>query len=142
MKHIKKINELFNNNDDIYDVISDGKVIKFGTGKTYRYYFITKDDVKYRILLVIKDDGRGKLDFDTIGLKNPEYDSIYDKINTKDSIKVFNTLKWIIFDKHKEIKKLIVSSGEERLIFYKKLLKYLGVETEEDKYGNIIATIK
>ena len=140
MKHIKLINELFHS-DNIYDVILE-KVVDYKSGKSYRMYFITKDDVKYRILLNINNNGIGKLDFDTIGLKNSNYDSVYDKINTKDSIKVFNTLRWILLDQHKEINKIMISSGKDRLVFYKKLLNFFNIETTEDEYGNLIGIVK
>lgn len=131
IKHILKyndfkINEVFDSNSK-YDIKMD-EYDEFTNSKSYRYSFITKDDVTYRILLTIYDKGVGKIDFDTIS-KNKDHISIISLINTGDVYRVMNTLKSII-DKHKEINKLIISSSEERMKFYQKLLNYLKIKNE------------
>lgn len=93
--------------------------------KTYRYSFITKNRVKYRIFLSYRTTNHtAEIHFDTIGLDNKDYSSIGHKINTFDSFKVFNTIKSII-NKHPEIKKLSLSSDPERINFYEKMVKHL-----------------
>lgn len=106
-----------------------------GFSKFYRYSFITKDNIKYDILLSIKENGKAKIDFDTKGLDNENFSSIIHLINAGDTIKVLNTLKKII-DKHrKNIKKLIINSTPERINFYKKVLDYLNIENYKyDEY--------
>jgi hypothetical protein len=107
--------------DKRYKALSGGKI------RTIRYEFITKDDVLYLILLNIWDrDRTARIDFHTES-NNPEHRSIYQLINTRDAIKVFNTIKSIL-EKHKqEFDKLIINSAPERIEFYKKLLDYLHI---------------
>ena len=123
-----KINEIFDPKS-IYDVsIDDYK--EYGDSKSYRYSFITKDHVRYRVLLSIyKKDGVAKIDFDTISDKNKDHNSIISLINTGDVYKVINTLKFII-GKHDDIKKLIIYSSRERMDFYKKILDYMNIRNE------------
>lgn len=106
---------------------------KNGNTRTIRYIFQTKDDVEYRILLFIWTLNKmGRLDFETIGKKNPEHTSGIRLINTYDSIKVFNTLKYIINLHKNEIEKLIISSIPKRVVFYKKLLDYLHIDNKNE----------
>lgn len=121
------LNELFKS-DNIYNVILTEHTT-WDVFNSYRYSFITKDDVEYRISLSIKNNGDANINFDTKGLSNKDHSSMIFLINTHDTIKVFNTLKSII-DKHEEIKKLIISSSEDRMVFYKKILDYMKIENE------------
>jgi hypothetical protein len=138
----KFINELFST-DYTYDVKLTEKS-SFANSDSYRYEFITKDDVKYRILLnVNKKNKMGVLNFDTIGINNRNYSSMIHLINTKDSIKVFNTLKSIIYKHIDEIDKIGIYSTEDRIKFYKKLLEHMGIKViresgEEYKEGDTI----
>jgi hypothetical protein len=133
-KYINFINEIFES-DNIYNVKLYKDEIYESGNHELRYSFITKNNIEYKILLFIKKNGNASIDFDTIGLDNDDYSSMIWLINSHDSIKVFNTLKSIIY-KHKEIKKLEISSTEERIKFYKKLLDYMKIKNKllDDKH--------
>lgn len=131
-KHIEdfkhfQINEIFKS-EQIYDVTLD-EYKEYDNSKSYRYSFITKDDIKYRVLLSIRNNGVGRIDFDTTSEKNIEHNSIFQLINTGDVYKVINTLKSII-DKHKDVKELVISSSKERMKFYKKILDYMNIRNK------------
>jgi len=144
-KEFNKINEIFNG-DKIYDISLDKvdeptndfcKSYGIKKFKSYRYSFITKDNIKYKVGLIIEGE-KGQIDFCTDS-KNKEHCSIIHLINTGDVYVVINTLKAII-DRHKEIKKLIIDSTEDRMKFYEKLLKYMKIK---NKYvdGHLIGYI-
>lgn len=125
-KHFQ-INEIFKS-EQIYNVTLD-EYKEYNNSKSYRYQFITKDDIKYRVLFSIKNNGVGRIDFDTISEKNIKHNSIFQLINTGDVYKVINTLKSII-DKHKDVKELVISSSKERIKFYKKILDYMNIRNK------------
>lgn len=135
MKIIKLYEELFQS-DNVYDIVLDSfkeydnKKYGYGNDYDYRYSFITKDDVKYRVMLFINSAGNTDVNFDTIGLNDKNHSSIIELINTGDSIKVFNTIKTIIYKHKDKIKKLIIGSTSDRIVFYKKLLDYMKIKNE------------
>lgn len=132
------INELFDSNL-VYDVkLISKKEFPSNYGNStdeYSYIFITKDKLKYRVLLIIREDGYAKMDFDVVG---SGIFSAIELINKYDSINVFNTLKSIIEQHKNEINKLIIHSTEDRNKFYKKLLGYMGIKYNESNYGRTI----
>jgi len=129
-----KLNEILDSNytyavkkvkDETYNITSD---VSF---RELRYEFITKNDILYKILFTIEGDGEARIDFHTIGIKDKNHNSIIDLINSNDSIKVFNTLKSIIFSHKEDINKLKLSSTRDRLIFYKKLLEHIKIKYDD-----------
>lgn len=119
----KVVNELFNDTN-IYPVRKyEDK--EYGNTRELRYDFHTKDNITYKILLSIwKNSKNGRIDFHTVS-KNANYTSAIELINAHDAIKVFNTLRHIIYLHKDDIEKLIISSIPERVKFYKKLLDHL-----------------
>jgi hypothetical protein len=135
------LNELFDNNRTYPFTLDDSEFYKDLT--VYRYSFITKDKIKYSVVFTILTDKRiGKFDFSTSDLNDSKfsYNPIL-LINKFDSIKVFSTLKEIVLKHKNEISKLIISSREDRIKFYEKLLTYMKVRYKKDKQGALIASI-
>lgn len=132
------INEIFNS-ENIYDIKTDEEK-KYKDSSHYRYSFITKDNIKYRILLGIVN-GVGTIDFDTVGLSDNKYNSIIHLINSHDSIKVFNTIKSLIF-RHNAIEKIKLSSTPDRITFYKKMLDYMKIKNKIVSDDTLIGYIK
>jgi hypothetical protein len=139
MKLLPIINELFGGSDSIYDVKLSSKEENskmWGRDITfYRYYFITKDNIRYEVSIEIYHKSRtGRIDFITKDLnQSGMFISLIDLIHTHDAIKVFNTLKSIIENHKHEIDHLIISSTQDRSIFYKKLLDYLHIKYHPGK---------
>lgn len=102
----------------------------------YRYVFTTKDNLKYRVMLMIRENGWARIDFDVVG--SGVFSDIQ-LINKYDSIKVFNTIKSIL-EKHKpEIDTLVIHSTEDRNMFYKKLLKYMNIPYDDSNSRTMLA---
>lgn len=106
----------------LYQDTQDGDV------RTLRYEFQTKDNVTYKVLITLYVYPKlARLDFHTVS-KNPEHSSAIELINTHDAIKVFNTLKSIIYKHRDEIDKLLISSTHDRVKFYEKMLNHLHIK--------------
>ena len=134
MKLLAVITEIFNDFNvypvRMYEDSQDGNT------RTIRYAFKTKDDVQYKILLNFWPlDKQARIDFHTVSKKNPNHTEVIDLINTHDAIKVFNTLRHIIYLHKNEIKKLVLTSTADRINFYKKMINYLHL-TPETKIVN------
>jgi hypothetical protein len=116
---------------------------KLKSGLTsYRYSFVTKDDIKYRVMLSISNNNIAQINFDTLGLKDKKHSSMIELIGTGDAIKVFNTIKVIIYKHKDEFKQLTLKSTPERTTFYKKMLDYLNISNTYDPTESmIIATL-
>jgi hypothetical protein len=129
MKLLTIINELFGGDDQIYpfELILNNKYDGY---RMLRYDFKTKDQIRYMVQIIIwEKDREGRVDFSTES-KNPEHRSIYKLINTHDTLKVFNTIKTILFQHKTEFDTLIISSIPERMKFYEVLLRYFNIPYE------------
>lgn len=123
----KDINELFDTDLSYPFKLIETK--KYQDAISYRYEFITKDDVTYFIILRVNSKSRkGSIDFSTTD-KEKNYSFIH-LINKHDAIKVFNTLKKIIQTQTNNIDYLILHSRPERLEFYKKIFDHLNYQTQ------------
>lgn len=127
--------------NEVYDIKTEG-ITELDNGVSYRYYFITKNDIQYNVLLTVKDNGSASINFDTRGLSDDRYSSIIALINAGDTIKVLNTLKSIISKHSSDIDKLVISSSPERLPFYEKILGYLDIEHYYDEGGQLVGIMK
>lgn len=134
-----QLNELFST-DYIYPVKQIEKTDYHGT-IFYRYEFKTKDNVTYNVLLSINENGVGKLDFSTRTEDNDYYQNSIELINTKDAVKSLNTIKSII-DNHPEMTTIVISSTEDRIPFYKKILDHLKIRNELKNKQTLIGYLK
>lgn len=103
-----------------------------GNTRRLRYEFKTKHDVQYKILMTIYTLNKSaRIDFNTVS-ETPGHTSVIELINTHDAIKVFNTIRHIIYQHKDEIKKVVMSSIPDRTKFYKKMLDHLHLNNKAE----------